>query len=47
MSPCLICAKMVINAGIQEVVYESEYEFSAQTRELLHEAGVRFRRLAR
>jgi dCMP deaminase len=47
MSPCLICAKMVINAGIVEVVYESEYEFNVQTRELLHEAGVRYRRLAR
>ena len=46
MSPCLICAKMVINAGIVEVVYESEYEFNAQTRELLHDAGVRYRRLA-
>jgi dCMP deaminase len=47
MSPCLICAKMIINAGVVEVVYESEYEFRAQTRELFHAAGVRYRRLAR
>jgi dCMP deaminase len=47
MSPCLICAKMIINAGIGEVVYEEEYEFSPQTRDLLHEAGVRYRRLQR
>jgi dCMP deaminase len=47
MSPCLICAKMIINAGIVEVVYEDEYEFGAQTRALLHEAGVRYRRLIR
>jgi len=45
LSPCLICAKMIINAGIGEVVYEKEYEFSAQTRSLLHEAGVRYRKL--
>ncbi len=44
MSPCLICAKMIINAGIREVVFEEEYEFSEQTRALLHEAGVRYRR---
>ena len=47
MSPCLICAKMIINAGIQEVVFEQEYEFGAQTRDLLLEAGVRYRRLMR
>ena len=47
LSPCLICAKMIINAGIQEVVYADEYEFGEQTRALLHEAGVRYRRLAR
>jgi len=47
LSPCLICARMIINAGIAEVVFAEEYEFTAQTRALLHEAGVRFRRLVR
>jgi dCMP deaminase len=47
LSPCLTCAKMIINAGLQEVVFESEYEFNEQTRELLHEAGVRYRKLVR
>ncbi len=46
LSPCLMCAKMIINAGIQEVVYEKEYELSEQTRALLHEGGVRCRKLA-
>jgi dCMP deaminase len=46
LSPCLICAKMIINAGIVEVVYGDEYEFGEQTRVLLHEAGVRYRRLS-
>ena len=45
MSPCLMCAKMIINSGLREVVYEQEYEFGDQTKALLHEAGVRYRRL--
>lgn len=47
LSPCLICAKMIVNAGIAEVVYEDEYEFSAQTQALLGEAGVLCRRFER
>ena len=47
LSPCLMCAKKIINSGIQEVVYENEYEFSAQIRDLLHEAGVRCRHFHR
>lgn len=46
LSPCLICAKMIINAGIVEVVFGNEYEFSSQTRDLLHQAGVRYRKLS-
>lgn len=40
ISPCLTCAKLIINAGIREVVYGGEYAFSDQTRRLLDEAGV-------
>lgn len=47
MSPCLVCAKMIINAGIVEVVYESKYEFNQQTKKLFAEAGVRCRRFVR
>jgi dCMP deaminase len=46
-SPCLQCAKMIINAGICEVVYDQEYELHDVTKALLNEAGVRFRRLHR
>ena len=37
--PCVICAKMIINAGIKRIVYKDGYpdEFSVQ---LLNEAGV-------
>jgi dCMP deaminase len=40
LSPCLTCAKMIINAGIAEVIYDQEYQFSRQTQALLKEAGV-------
>lgn len=40
LRPCLLCAKMIINAGIREVVYAEEYSFSAQTHALFEEAGV-------
>ncbi len=44
ISPCLTCAKMIINAGIKEVVYGGDYVFTEQTERLLAEAGVRCRR---
>jgi len=47
LSPCLMCAKMIINAGIVEVVYEAEYQFTTQTRELFEEAGVVCRQFRR
>lgn len=47
LSPCLTCAKMIINSGIVEVVYDEEYRFNEQTRSLLAEAGVRCRRFIR
>lgn len=40
ISPCLMCTKMIINAGIIEVVYEHEYHFSEQARSLFDTAGV-------
>ena len=40
ISPCLTCAKLIINAGIREVVYGGEYAFSKQTAKLLKEAKV-------
>ena len=40
ISPCLLCAKMIINAGITTVIYEKDYHFSDQTQALLTEAGV-------
>lgn len=39
-SPCLQCAKMIINAGIREVVYHTRYTIDNVSLALLHEAGV-------
>lgn len=39
-SPCLLCAKMIINAGIVEVVYHQRYSIDETSLELLHEGGV-------
>lgn len=38
--PCVICAKLLVNAGIREVVFESDYEDRLAGR-ILREAGVR------
>ena len=47
ISPCLMCAKMIINAGIEEVVYEEEYHFTEQAKKLFQEAGVKCRQFKR
>ena len=44
-SPCLICTKMIINAGITEVVYDLDYALNDSAEALLKEAGVTARRL--
>lgn len=47
ISPCLMCTKMIINAGIAEVIYEHEYHFSEQAKALFTEAGVTCRQFTR
>lgn len=42
--PCILCAKMIINAGIVRIVYEEGYPDSLAM-ELLEEAGVEVVRL--
>ncbi|MDD2403886.1 MAG: dCMP deaminase family protein [Victivallaceae bacterium] len=44
-SPCLQCAKMIINAGIAEVVYHRKYSIADSALLLLREAGVCVRAL--
>ncbi len=45
-SPCLLCAKMIINAGIVEVVYHRNYSIDDVSLRLLREAGVKVRAVA-
>lgn len=42
-SPCLLCTKMIINAGIVEVVYNEKYPIAESALRLLKEAGVKVR----
>jgi dCMP deaminase len=42
-APCLICTKMIINAGICEVVYDQEYPLHQTALGLLKEAGLTVR----
>ncbi|MCQ2379144.1 MAG: dCMP deaminase family protein [Victivallaceae bacterium] len=44
-SPCLQCAKMIVNAGIVEVVYHQHYSIDDVSTRLLLEAGVVIRGL--
>ena len=44
ISPCLTCAKLIINAGIREVVYGGDYTAFVDTvKKMFREAGVKFR----
>jgi dCMP deaminase len=40
--PCVVCAKMLINAGIKEIVYKNPYP-DELAMELLEESGIRLR----
>lgn len=44
-SPCLLCTKMIINAGISEVIYNADYPMSEVPLGLLREAGVMARQV--
>ena len=38
--PCFLCAKMIINAGLVQIVYDKEYP-DDRSREFLEQAGVK------
>ncbi len=44
-SPCLMCSKMIINAGIRRVVYNENYPLNDTATAMLHQAGVDLVRL--
>jgi len=43
--PCLICSKMIINAGLSEVVYDSHFPMGEVSVALFREAGIKVRQL--
>ena len=45
ISPCLTCAKLIINSGIKEVVYAGEYAFLDTVKDIFKQAGVKHRRI--
>ena len=42
MTPCYVCAKMIINAGIKRVVSSQDYHAGARSKEIFAQAGVQF-----
>jgi len=44
--PCLMCTKLIINAGIEEVVFNAEYPLGEVSLTLLREAGVKVRKVS-
>ena len=44
-APCLMCTKMIINAGLREIVFNQDYPLNDSSFSLLREAGVLYRRL--
>ncbi len=45
-SPCLLCAKMIINSGIAEVVYENRYSIDDTARKILKTAKIKIRAIS-
>jgi dCMP deaminase len=43
--PCVICSKMIINAGLERIYYEEGYD-DALAEQMLEEAGIHVERLA-
>ena len=41
-SPCIICAKMIVNCGIKRVVAEFDYHAGERSKEVFKEAGIEF-----
>ena len=40
MTPCYVCAKMIINSGLRNVIYNQHYSIAEAPLSLLKKAGV-------
>ena len=45
LSPCQMCAKAIINAGIDEVIFAKEYDHAKDALNILKSAGICVRRV--
>ena len=45
LCPCLLCTKMIINSGIAEMIYNTDFPMGDVSLALLEEAGVRVRQI--
>jgi len=45
LAPCLTCTKMIINSGIEEIVYNIDYTFDDVAFKLCTEAGIKVRKV--
>lgn len=46
MTPCYVCAKIIINSGIVRVVCKKDYHAGKRSREIFKEAGVEYVQLS-
>jgi dCMP deaminase len=44
LSPCLLCTKLIINAGLAEVVYNADWPLGEVSLALLRESGIKVRK---
>lgn len=42
MTPCYVCAKMIINAGVKRVVCNMDYHAGGRSKEIFKEVGVAY-----
>lgn len=42
MTPCYVCAKMIINSGIKRVICNKDYHKGERSKEIFKEAGVKY-----
>lgn len=45
LAPCLTCTKMIINSGIEEIVYNMDYTFDDVAFKLCTEVGIKVRKI--
>ena len=42
MTPCYVCAKMIINSGIKRVVAAQDYHAGTRSKEIFKDAGIEY-----